>query len=185
MVDSELIAQAQAGKESARERLYTEYYTPVYRYIYVRVRHRETAEDLVQSVFFKLYRALPGWEVEADTSLLAYLFTIAKRTIIDHGRKSVRQIDMDDESVLYHADQKGHSDPKDNILSRLNDSLQSLLPAERTLILDYYVVGRSYTELAAAGDTTEAAIRQRCSRIVRKLREHQNLEMTKNKDENQ
>ena len=81
-----LLLRARKGDTEAFGRLYELYFKPVYRYVYVRVGSRELAEDLTQTVFMKVYRSIDRFRVQ-EVSPLAYFFTVARNTIIDHWKR--------------------------------------------------------------------------------------------------
>ena len=56
-----LMELAKKGDTGAFGRLYELYFTPVYRYIYFRVRDRREAEDLIQIVFLKAYKSVSSF----------------------------------------------------------------------------------------------------------------------------
>lgn len=64
---------------------YESYLTPIYRYLFIRNGSRELSEDLAQSVFLK------AWEnkeaIKSKNNSLAWLYTVARNTLIDHWRK--------------------------------------------------------------------------------------------------
>ena len=61
-----MLAEAQAGKEAALAEIYETYFLKIYRFIYYRVNHKETAEDLTEDVFIKAFKKLDGLkEVDA------------------------------------------------------------------------------------------------------------------------
>ena len=55
------------------------------RYIRQRVGNMHTAEDLVQETFLKAFRGLAGYD--SSRPLATWLFTIATRVAISHGRR--------------------------------------------------------------------------------------------------
>ncbi len=66
------------------ETLYTELFTPLFRYLFFRTRDQEIANDLTQAVFLKflLQKERPGGREHAQR----LLFTIARTMLIDHFR---------------------------------------------------------------------------------------------------
>ncbi|KKU85720.1 MAG: hypothetical protein UY14_C0015G0015 [Parcubacteria group bacterium GW2011_GWA1_47_9] len=54
----QLMQLAKNGDTEAFGRLYELYFTPVYRYIYLRTKNKEEAEDLSQAVFVKVFKSI-------------------------------------------------------------------------------------------------------------------------------
>src|SRR5260221_14726741 len=67
------------------ERIYDEYKTPIYNYVYHLVGNREQADDLPQDTFLKAFKALP--KMDANLKLSAWLYRIATNTAYDALRR--------------------------------------------------------------------------------------------------
>jgi RNA polymerase sigma-70 factor (ECF subfamily) len=93
-----IVQKAKNGDKEAFASLYTQYFTPLYKYIYFRVPSKATAEDLTQDVFVKAYMALERYSY-SGTSPLAYFYTIARNGIIDYRRKK-KTARMDEAELL-------------------------------------------------------------------------------------
>ena len=76
---------AQDGDVSAFESLVALYGPRLLRYIRGRVGNLHTAEDLLQDTFVKAFGALSRFD--SSRSLTTWLFTIATRVAISHGRR--------------------------------------------------------------------------------------------------
>ena len=81
----ELARLAQGGEVSAFEAVVGLFGPRLLRYIRQRVGNVHTAEDLVQETFLKAFRGLAGYD--SSRSLATWLFTIATRVAISHGRR--------------------------------------------------------------------------------------------------
>jgi len=81
-----LMERAKNGDAEAFSRLYEIYFAPVFHYIYLRVKDKETAEDLMQDIFLKIFRSIRNYQKEG-ISPLAYFFTVARNRVIDYWRK--------------------------------------------------------------------------------------------------
>ncbi|HEY2726808.1 MAG TPA: RNA polymerase sigma-70 factor [Parafilimonas sp.] len=78
-----LIKLLKAGDEAAFKAIYQRYWKPLYRKVYFKIRSHETAEEIVQNVFVKL------WENRTYASILYlenYLQTAVKYQVINHFR---------------------------------------------------------------------------------------------------
>jgi len=67
------------------EQLFREHFHSVYRYVYYMVGNKADAEDVTQEVFMKIAQHYE--EFRGDSSLTSWIFTIARRTVIDFSRK--------------------------------------------------------------------------------------------------
>ena len=90
----ELARAASAGDVEAIGRLYDQLVGPIYRYIAVRVRRREDAEDLTHLVFERIVTALPRYRHDGKP-FSAWAFRIARNAVIDHLRRTRRTEPLD------------------------------------------------------------------------------------------
>lgn len=79
------------------EEMYEEYYPKIYNYIYYRTLNRELTEDLVSEIFLKAIYRLKSYSPERGC-FSAWIYTIAKNTLIDYYRKNIVCEDIDDYS---------------------------------------------------------------------------------------
>jgi len=82
----ELAVAATEGDVEAVGRLYDGLVEPIYRYIAMRLRRREDAEDVTQLVFERIVAALPRYRHEGRP-FTAWAFRIARNAVIDHQRR--------------------------------------------------------------------------------------------------
>lgn len=82
----ELAMAATAGDVEAVGRLYDALVEPIYRYVAMRLRRREDAEDVTQLVFERIVAALPRYRHEGRP-FSAWAFRIARNAVIDHQRR--------------------------------------------------------------------------------------------------
>ena len=80
----QLIEQAKNGNINSFGKVYDSLVEKVYRFIFFKVESRETAEDLTQGVFLKALENIEKYR--KNTSFLAWIYTIARNSVIDHYR---------------------------------------------------------------------------------------------------
>lgn len=170
----ELFRQAKMGDSEAYGRLYQIYFTPVYRYIWLRVRQRELADDLTQNVFLKVYEALSRVKEQSGTPL-AYFFTVARNTVIDHWRKK-KDVVLGQEDDVWAALPDSAPDQheqvvKKEISSSIIESLEELTEDQREIITLKFVNELSNKEISEMLQKSEEAIRQLQCRALKTLRQ--------------
>lgn len=170
-----LIDAAKNGDKHAFSQIYKQYLTPVYRYIYLRVKDKTEVELLAQDVFIKAYRSLASYEQRSATPL-PFFFTIARNTIIDYWRKNRHQVSFGKEDVLLQLPDK-EATPAENsekrIMSELLYKALNLLSSEqREALVEKYFNDVPNKEIARAMGKSEEAVRQLQSRGLKALREH-------------
>lgn len=169
----ELIIRAKEGDSQAFAMLYNEYYTPVFRYLYGRLRDKDQANDLAQTVFLKVYEALE--RVEANDTPLKYFFTVARNSLIDYWRKK-KSVRLDDNEEL----RQNIPDPRATqiemvesmeISAQVRGALDRLELDDQEIITLKYFNGFSAREISEQIGISEEAVRQRQCRALKLLKE--------------
>lgn len=139
------------------------YSAELYRYAYWLCRDRFVAEDLVQEVFARAWRA---WgSLKNDGSLKAWLMTILRN---EHARLYERkQVELADVELdeLEIADRDGPQS-----LHELAQLLEQLPESLREPLVLQVLGGYSCAEIAALLETTEGAVMTRLTRARQSLR---------------
>lgn len=86
--DEQLALQAGRGDPLAFRELVERHKSYIFTLLIQLIGHRETAEDLAQEVFLKLYRSLPQFRAEAKFT--TWLYRIAANTAADYKRANSR-----------------------------------------------------------------------------------------------
>lgn len=128
------------------EKIYTEYKEKVERYISGKITDKHDAEDLVSSVFLKVYHNIDSFD-NSKASISTWIYSITRNTVIDYFRthKEFYCLDFD-----VTDDYNSHeSIEQEEILSELADALASLEPRQRDLIILHYYDGKTLKNIAA------------------------------------
>jgi len=162
-------------KQVEFENLYQAYLTPVYRYCYVRLGSKEAAEDVAQVVFEKVWKAKEGYRNQGKTPL-AYLFTIARNTIIDRLRRT-EAIPMDPQTPAFLIAEDDTHDPRSDSHRReaaeiVYRGLGKLAEEPREVLVLRYIAELSYEDISLLLGKTQEAIRQIVSRGLKELRNY-------------
>lgn len=104
-----LVARAKLGDRQSVGALFDTLHPRIYRFFAIRTSDRETAEDLTQTTFLEMIRALPRYTVQKDAKFTTWLFQIARFRLIDHYRKGGRTIPLD--QVAEPVDDTAPTDP--------------------------------------------------------------------------
>lgn len=164
-----LIVSAKKGDTQAFGEVYTTLYRPLYRYTFSRCRDKELAEDICQQTFLKFYEALASYTHEK--SVLAYLYTIAKRLLINHQEK--KTFSSFDETLLETLGEEPTIEQEVDIkrmADEVNDYLTELTQDEQEVIRLYFYAELSYREISEVLDREEAYLRKIKERALKKLR---------------
>src|SRR5918912_2953475 len=85
VADCDLVTRAAAGREDGFEELVRRYQRPIAAYVYRMVGDYESALDLTQEVFIKVYNSLARYRSEYRFS--TWIYKIAHNAAIDHLRR--------------------------------------------------------------------------------------------------
>ncbi|HWT02462.1 MAG TPA: sigma-70 family RNA polymerase sigma factor [Pyrinomonadaceae bacterium] len=83
--DCDLVTRAVAGREDGFEELVRRYQRPIAAYVYRMVGDYESALDLTQEVFIKVYNSLRRYRSEFKFS--TWIYKIAHNSAVDHLRR--------------------------------------------------------------------------------------------------
>jgi RNA polymerase sigma-70 factor (ECF subfamily) len=84
--DRELVATAVSGFDGSFEELVRRYQRPISAYVYRMVGNYESALDLTQEIFIKVYNSLRRYRAEFKFS--TWIYKIAHNAAVDHLRRS-------------------------------------------------------------------------------------------------
>jgi RNA polymerase sigma-70 factor, ECF subfamily len=90
--DAHLVARVRAGDEAVFEQIFRQHHEPLWRFAYHQLGCAETAREIVQDVFFALWRRHTEWEV--TSSISGWLYGAVRHYILRHRRteRSVTRI---------------------------------------------------------------------------------------------
>src|SRR5262245_50164933 len=127
---------ALASLRESVEGLFEQLHLPVFRYVMCKTRNSETAEDITQESFLRLYRQLrDGRPVENPK---AWLFAVAHNLSIDsmRGKSHFKTLDESAWEQLGDSRSLAHHDHEKAVLERerrelLREAVMSLTPLQR------------------------------------------------------
>jgi RNA polymerase sigma-70 factor (ECF subfamily) len=179
--DQELVKRSIEGDESAFNELINRYKRGVYTLIIRMVRNSETANDLSQDAFIKLYSSLSSYNPEYKFS--SWLFKIANNLTIDYLRKQKGYVLSLDQPLETEKDtmqfqvSAGGEDPLDRIEAlelgeKIKEAIEKLPPDYRRVILLRHVEDMSYEEIVEVTDLPLGTVKTLIFRGRRQLRKH-------------
>ena len=148
----EAVAAAKAGDMSALHFLYVRFADEVCAYVRSIVRDPHAAEDITQTVFAKLMKAIHKYE-RREVPFAAWIIRVARNVALDHIRAS-RQIPLPE---VRTSDEGNEQVGFERALS-LRDALARLPADQREVLVLRHVVGLSPGEIAERLGKTEASI---------------------------
>lgn len=159
------------GSDWSFERIYDEYQTPIFNFIFHLVGNREIAADLTQDTFYKAYRALP--RMDANLKLSAWLYSIAKHTAYDtlRRRKLIAWTSLPDHD--HEPADLDRADPQETIgtTELVRQTLEQMPQQYRQALQLYTQHGLSYAEIARTLGIAESGVKMFLSRARHSFRE--------------
>jgi RNA polymerase sigma-70 factor (ECF subfamily) len=86
--DRDLITEYIGGNEKAFEVLLARHKDKIYRFIYMKLRNQELANDIFQETFVKIIKTLKVGSYNEEGKFLPWAMRIAHNLVIDHFRKA-------------------------------------------------------------------------------------------------
>jgi RNA polymerase sigma-70 factor (ECF subfamily) len=168
--DEELIARWRGGDARAATALVERHADAVARFA-ATVGARDDLEDVVQDTFVRAFQSLDGFR--GDSALRTWLFTIARRLVLDRRRAARRRpasVEMGEAEVA------AADDPLGNLIAdeterRVAEAIGRLSPTQREVFVLRVRDGLSYKEIAQVAGTTEGAARVHYHNAMRSVKE--------------
>ncbi|MGM0599983.1 MAG: RNA polymerase sigma factor [Candidatus Rifleibacteriota bacterium] len=174
--DEQLVLSFLKGNKACFEVLFDRYLYRIVRYISTLIKDPDEAKDLSQEVFIKVHKALPTYKSSGKFS--SWLFTIARRTVIDSQRKKKRAIvfKIRDEELQ---DIPGETSADEKLVEEsVSEILQGINEAHKEILLLRIVEGMSYNKIAEITGQTAGNLRKIVYRTIKKLYPDNDREQT-------
>jgi RNA polymerase sigma-70 factor (ECF subfamily) len=168
--DLDLIRRWQKGENAAATKLVTRHAEALARFI-GSVGERERIEELVQDTFVRAFNAIDSFR--GDSSFRTWLFTIARRLILDRRRSDRRSrivgtVEEGDAVTQFDALDAMVADES---LQRVRSAVDALSPKQREVFLLRVEQGLSYKEIADIVGSTEGATRVHYHNAMRAVKD--------------
>lgn len=171
----DLIEKAKKGDSQAFSFIYEKCFTPIYRYLYIRMKNKEEAEDLTQVIFIKILKSVSKYR-NLGKNPWAYFFSITRNALTDHWRKKKNVITAEPvENFINLRDEKKDSldlFEESERAELIKKAIGKLDESHREIIILKFINGLSNKEIAKLLNKNEDAVRQSQCRALRKLKEH-------------
>ncbi|MCX7819224.1 MAG: sigma-70 family RNA polymerase sigma factor [Kiritimatiellae bacterium] len=180
--DEVLVRRARDGDTAAFDQLVHRYFDRVFGLVYHMIGHRQDAEDLVQTIFLRAYRALRRFR--GDAAFSTWLYRIALNTSYTAAARRHRRPDdvsLADlgEDVGREASELlasgGQSPPRQvglkELQQRLNEALQTLSEEHRQVVVLHDIQGWRHEDIARVLQLPVGTVRSRLFYARRRLQE--------------
>jgi len=147
---------------------FEEHYPKIYNYIYYRVLHKETAEDLTSDVFYRALAFAASFD-KKKASYKTWLFTIAHNIVANHYRSNKNLLTLDDFDTLAVENDIVSDYETTEDFRRLHKLLKTLPEREREVIALRFWGELTYKEIATRIGMREKSVSSMMSRLTKKL----------------
>lgn len=127
------------------DEIYIDYKDKVERYIFGKVNNVHDAEDLVSSVFYKIYHNIDTFNNE-KASRSTWIYSITRNTVIDYIRKNKEYCSPEIDRITDYS-MFGRLEEEET-LDELAKALTTLELKQRDLIILHYYDGKTLKEIA-------------------------------------
>lgn len=170
--ERQLIARARKGDAEAYGTLYDRYVEALYRFIALKVRGREAAEDLTHEVFLVGWQKLPSYH-EYGLRFSSWLYRIARNKVIDHYRRERPHDSLETlpEAQLISVGGPAEEMERGMMITEVRNSLTRLNDDQRDVVIMRFIEGLTHEEIAEILGKTQGAVRLIQHRALENLRQ--------------
>ena len=160
--EEKLINSAKQGKTEGFDRLYNHYLPPIYRFIYMKVSHREEAEDLAHEVFLSAWQNIHNYK-HRGFPFSSWLYQIARNRVIDYYRVKKTNIPLEkinpvSEFLKFNSLIEETLDQELNI-EEVKAAMRKLNNDQQDVLLMRFMENLTHEEIAKAIGKSEGAVR--------------------------
>lgn len=172
-LSEQIVRACQDGCPEARRELYERYKGKVYSLAIYMTGDAETARDLTQEIFVKVFRDLEAFRFESGFS--SWLYRVAANTCLNalRNRRTRREVGIEEMAGTDQEFDTSRSLEEEQMSRQVQravrEAILGLKPLLRTVVVLRYVEDLSYAEIAAALSCSEGTVASRLSRAHRLL----------------
>ncbi len=153
--DSQLVSLYQTGNEEAFDMLLHRHKSRIYTAIYMIVKDRYEAEDLLQDTFIKAVNTIKGGRYNEEGKFLPWISRIAHNLAIDRFRRNKRypEVVLEDGSRIFDSMQFSEESYEAKQLlrdtrSRIRDLIKELPAEQKEVLIMRHYLEMSFQEIA-------------------------------------
>ncbi len=172
--DSTFLLKLKAqDEEKFMEHLFRIYYAPLCKTVYNITHDTESAEDIVQDVFMKVWRRRD--QLDLKQSIKSYLFRSSVNTALNYMEKNRRSTSMDDaepNQLHFSSNTTEEEIAYREVSLRIDQAVQSLPPKCRTVFAMSRFEEMSYAEIADQLGISLKAVEKHMGKALKLMRAH-------------
>lgn len=164
-----LVQAAQDGDRESFGKLYDHFFDSIYRYAAFRLA-TEQAEDITADIFIKAWERLHTYKLQANVPFGAWIFRIARNTVIDTYRTQKKTEPI--EEAIVDTDELNRAEAhikKAHLVSTLRKSMDRLPTKYRDVLQLSYLADMPHSQVAKVLNKSEGSVRVLKFRALKKL----------------
>ena len=172
MDDAELVRRAQHGNSNAIGKLYDHHQPHIFRFVWSRVRHQQTAEDMTGEIFTRMVTHLPNYR-DSGLPFRAWLYRIARNLIADYFRQHGGHTPLPLDEAENVTENMGDLDTlvqQTITMKSVEKALDHIDPEQREVVIMRFLVGLPLKEVALSLNKTVPAVKSLQHRGLKALR---------------
>lgn len=150
------------------ERAFRDHYDQVFRFVRRGTASVQDAEDIAQSVFAEAAARLETFK-PGRTPVLAWLYTVAQRRLVDQARRETRRPENGIVADATGADWPGYGS---EVAATLRAALERLPDRQRAVVVARLIEGATFAEIASRIGVTEGSCKMRFARGIATVRDY-------------
>jgi len=165
---SELIITARKGDTKAFGKIYELWVNPVYRFVYLKTKDEDVAEDLTAEIFLKAWKGLKNFTPKQDVRFSTWLFAIARNSIIDYYRVTKQTVSFEDLPEMKSLEGDVDLHPEQ---TKVRAALDQLKPEYKKVLELRFIEDIPISRVAQIIKKKEGNVRTLTNRALQKLKE--------------
>ncbi len=169
--EHKIIREAKKGNAGSFGVLYDHYIPQIYRFIFMKVSHKQEAEDLAHEVFLSAWQNIDNFDYIGHP-FSSWLYQIARNRIIDHYRTRKETVTLEsvseDEFEISDALEQRLDQKKEMV--KVKEAIQQLNDDQQNIIILRYIEDLGPDEIAEIINKSEGAVRLMQHRAIQNLK---------------
>lgn len=174
MNDNELIHKILEGDKDLYAKIMDKYHNEIFKYVYNMVNNYQETEDLLQEIFFKLYKNLKKFDSD-KASFRTWMYRISKNYVLNYLKSSKKK--MSNQSVEYDdainrstddVEEQAIEDERINIILKAMEKL--LKPKHYEIMHLYYFSNLTVKEISETLEIPDKTVYKAINTSIEKIK---------------